>query len=110
MSGVSERVDRRAGGPVLYSLFLIDLTHCGVTEDGRDFDVVIPRATHHVVLAPRLLHHHPRHFARNVSGEIGISVILQMTNILCRVVENVHVARLVHPQLAHDDVVNRRRY
>jgi len=50
------------------------------------------------------------HLSLNVSGEITIRNILEVTLVASLVIHNVHVAVLVDPQLADYYVVDRRRH
>ena len=81
-----------------------------VTDDGGDLYVVVPRPAYHVMFPARLVRHNAGNFTWNVARKVGVGVILQVTIVLGFVVEYVHFARLVYPQLADNDVVYRGRH
>ena len=61
------------------------------------------KSTHHVIPSCPCMSHLPE----DVAGEVAVGDVLEVALVARLVVDDLHVAVLVHPQSTHDDVVHR---
>jgi hypothetical protein len=79
------------------------------TYNGGDLDLRVPIALHDPFDLLARVHHNTLDLALTVAREIRVGYIFEMALYSLLVVNDVHVAALVDPQLAHNYVVHGRR-
>lgn len=79
-------------------------------EDRRALNLLSPRAVEHISSDVVGVGDDAGDFARRLAREVRIGEVLEMAHVLRFVVDDVHLADVVDPQLAHDDVANERTH